>query len=227
MARARRRRGCGRVGAGLARACEEMGHTVAVIDRREKAFGRLRRRLRRARRSSGVGFDRDRLRRRRHRAGRRARRRHQRRQLEHPRGPGRPGDLRHRAGRRPHLRPPPGRHLRAARHPHHRHRAVGHRAGAAPHPPGPAARRLDRPERQGRASSSGRCPAAWAGHPVLELEVDGAGRGRRRSPGSASPRSPTADLVAQEGDVVHVAVAGDASTRSTRHLAAGPTRRAH
>ena len=36
-------------------------------------------------------------------------RRDQRRQLQHPHGPRRPGDLRHRARRGPHLRPPPGR----------------------------------------------------------------------------------------------------------------------
>jgi trk system potassium uptake protein TrkA len=52
--------GCGRVGAGLARACEEMDHTVAVIDRREKAFNRLGDSFR-GRKVVGVGFDRDRL----------------------------------------------------------------------------------------------------------------------------------------------------------------------
>ncbi|HEX2574950.1 MAG TPA: NAD-binding protein, partial [Aquihabitans sp.] len=33
--------GCGRVGAGVARTLEEGGHSVAVIDRRPKAFERL------------------------------------------------------------------------------------------------------------------------------------------------------------------------------------------
>jgi trk system potassium uptake protein TrkA len=53
--------GCGRVGAGLARAIEAQGHTVAVVDRRSKAFGRLPEGFS-GRTVVGVGFDRDRLR---------------------------------------------------------------------------------------------------------------------------------------------------------------------
>jgi trk/ktr system potassium uptake protein len=53
--------GCGRVGAGLARAVEEQGHTVAVIDRRSSAFVRLGEGFQ-GRTLVGVGFDRDRLR---------------------------------------------------------------------------------------------------------------------------------------------------------------------
>ncbi|HEX7134673.1 MAG TPA: TrkA family potassium uptake protein [Iamia sp.] len=53
--------GCGRVGSGLAAAIEEHGHTVAVIDRRPEAFARLAE-GHRARTVVGVGFDRDRLR---------------------------------------------------------------------------------------------------------------------------------------------------------------------
>ena len=52
--------GCGRVGAGLARALEESGHTVAVVDRRAKAFERLPE-ASAAQTIVGVGFDRDRL----------------------------------------------------------------------------------------------------------------------------------------------------------------------
>ena len=52
--------GCGRVGAGLARTLEESGHTVAVIDRRVRAFERLPEDFG-GRTISGVGFDRDRL----------------------------------------------------------------------------------------------------------------------------------------------------------------------
>ncbi len=52
--------GCGRVGAGLARAVEEHGHTVAVIDRRSRAFVRLPEDFK-GRTVVGVGFDRDRL----------------------------------------------------------------------------------------------------------------------------------------------------------------------
>lgn len=53
--------GCGRVGAGLAGAIEAEGHTVAVVDRRPKAFTRLPSTFS-GRTVVGVGFDRDRLR---------------------------------------------------------------------------------------------------------------------------------------------------------------------
>lgn len=53
--------GCGRVGAGLARAIEAQGHSVAVLDRRSKAFTRLPEGFT-GRTVVGVGFDRDRLR---------------------------------------------------------------------------------------------------------------------------------------------------------------------
>ncbi|HEV7720504.1 MAG TPA: TrkA family potassium uptake protein [Iamia sp.] len=53
--------GCGRVGAGLATAIEAHGHTVAVIDRRPAAFSRLPEGFG-GRTVVGVGFDRDRLR---------------------------------------------------------------------------------------------------------------------------------------------------------------------
>ncbi|MCU1353903.1 MAG: TrkA-like [Acidimicrobiales bacterium] len=52
--------GCGRVGAGLARSMEELHHTVAVVDRRPKAFDRLPDGFS-GRTIVGVGFDRDRL----------------------------------------------------------------------------------------------------------------------------------------------------------------------
>ena len=58
-------------------------------------------------------------------------------------------------------------------------------------------------------------PAAWAGTQVLELESDG--RWRIVSVTRLGvAQIPTADLVAQDGDVIHVAVLGDASTRSKR-----------
>lgn len=53
--------GCGRVGAGLAAILEESGHTVAVVDKAEKAFRRLPDDFS-GRKIRGVGFDRDRLR---------------------------------------------------------------------------------------------------------------------------------------------------------------------
>ena len=52
--------GCGRVGSGLARTLEESGHTVAVVDRRSKAFERLPEGFS-GKTVLGVGFDRDRL----------------------------------------------------------------------------------------------------------------------------------------------------------------------
>ena len=52
--------GCGRVGAGLARTLEEGGHSVAVIDRKPKAFERLPDNFA-GTTIVGVGFDRDRL----------------------------------------------------------------------------------------------------------------------------------------------------------------------
>ncbi|HEY8545642.1 MAG TPA: TrkA family potassium uptake protein [Acidimicrobiales bacterium] len=52
--------GCGRVGSGLARVIEDRGHTVAVIDKDARAFGRLHDGFK-GRTVTGVGFDRDRL----------------------------------------------------------------------------------------------------------------------------------------------------------------------
>jgi trk system potassium uptake protein TrkA len=53
--------GCGRVGASVAGALEENGHTVAVIDKDGRAFRRLPPGFS-GRRVKGLGFDRDRLR---------------------------------------------------------------------------------------------------------------------------------------------------------------------
>ena len=52
--------GCGRVGAGVARSLESAGHSVAVVDRRPKAFDRLPEDFGGST-VVGVGFDRDRL----------------------------------------------------------------------------------------------------------------------------------------------------------------------
>lgn len=52
--------GCGRVGAGAARTLEEGGHSVAVVDRKAKAFERLPDGFS-GKTVVGVGFDRDRL----------------------------------------------------------------------------------------------------------------------------------------------------------------------
>lgn len=53
--------GCGRVGVTLAHTLEDSGHSVAVIDQDERAFGRLRSSFT-GRRVTGVGFDRETLR---------------------------------------------------------------------------------------------------------------------------------------------------------------------
>jgi trk system potassium uptake protein TrkA len=53
--------GCGRVGSSLASILEDEGHTVAVIDKAQKAFRRLPEGFG-GRKVLGVGFDRDRLR---------------------------------------------------------------------------------------------------------------------------------------------------------------------
>jgi trk system potassium uptake protein TrkA len=52
--------GCGRVGSGLAAALETAGHTVGIIDRRPPAFTRLPENFA-GTKVVGVGFDRDRL----------------------------------------------------------------------------------------------------------------------------------------------------------------------
>lgn len=53
--------GCGRVGATLAHALEDAGHSVAIIDQDERAFRRLRTGFG-GRKVTGVGFDQDTLR---------------------------------------------------------------------------------------------------------------------------------------------------------------------
>jgi trk system potassium uptake protein len=53
--------GCGRVGSGLARILEDSGHTVAVVDKNQKAFRRLPEGFG-GQTIVGVGFDRDLLR---------------------------------------------------------------------------------------------------------------------------------------------------------------------
>ena len=52
--------GCGRVGSALARSLTEGGHTVAIIDKRPEAFGRLPHDFS-GQIINGIGFDRDRL----------------------------------------------------------------------------------------------------------------------------------------------------------------------
>ena len=64
--------GCGRVGSSLARNLERIGHSVAIIDQNPAAFRRLGPEFA-GDQVTGVGFDRETLRRGRHRPGRRVR----------------------------------------------------------------------------------------------------------------------------------------------------------
>jgi trk system potassium uptake protein len=69
-------------------------------------------------------------------------------------------------------------------------------------------------------------PGHWAGHRLLDLEVDGLSRiiGVSRL-GQASV--PTDSLIAQDGDVVFVAVAGDRMEELDAHLSRVPEKGAH
>ena len=68
-------------------------------------------------------------------------------------------------------------------------------------------------------------PGAWGGHAVDELELPGvAGWCRVGRYGTASVPKPGAVL--QEGDVIHLAVAGDALGQLDAHLA-GPAKGGH
>ena len=172
--------GCGRVGSSLAlslTSCRPHGgrrrppvRGLRPPRRRLHRHDRRRHRLRPRPAAGG-----------RHRAGRRGRRRHQRRQLEHPHRPRRPGDLRDRAGRRPHLRPPPRRDLPAPRHPD-----GGHGAWATervlrrilPDEPG-----VDWVDPSAKVVLVERVvPGAWGGHARR-----GAGDRRRRQGGVGRP----------------------------------------
>ena len=193
--------GCGRVGSTLARSLEDRNHTVSIIDSEPDASGgsaRVQRRQghRLRLRPGGPGEGR-------HPPRRRVRGRLQRRQLQHHRRAGRARDVRHPAGRGPHLRPRPRRGLPAARHHDGRHREVDRRPGAAPAAAGRRRARLPRPVRH----DPGR-PGAGA---------DGRGSAHRPSTSRCSRASriawidrlgegmlPTRETVIQEGDLLHL-----------------------
>jgi trk system potassium uptake protein TrkA len=69
-------------------------------------------------------------------------------------------------------------------------------------------------------------PGHWAGHPLLDLELEGVARiaGLTRL-GQASV--PTASLISQEGDVVFLSVAGDRIEEVDDHLNRAPVAGAH
>ena len=207
----------GRLRAG--RVPDREGHSVAIIDQSARAFRRLPGLGRAA--HGGLGIRPRRPRAGRGRRRRRPGRRHQRRQHQHPDGADRPGELPHPPGGGPHLRPPPGRDLPAARHPHRGHGHLDHRPG----PPAAAAR----PGRRRVVRRLGRLLPGRAG-PARRLGRPPAGRPRGTRAGSAwsavtragSPRLDARELVGQEGDVLHVAVLDEPSARPRD---AGPRRR--
>ena len=153
--------GCGRVGSTLAR--EPRGAQPHGLRDRQRArqLPAARARVQRRQghrlrlRPGGPGEGR-------HPPRRRVRGRLERRQLQHHRRACRARDLRHRPGRRPHLRPRPRRGLPAARHHHRRHGQVDRRPGAAPAAAGRRRARLPRPVRHhpGRPGARARRPGS-------------------------------------------------------------------
>lgn len=212
--------GCGRVGAGLAGAVEEMGHTVAVIDRRPKAFVRLPDGFA-GRTIAGVGFDRDRL----IEAGiERADAlaavtngdnsniivaRVAKENFEVERVVARIYDPR-RAAIYERLGIPTIATVQWATE-RVLHRILPERPDVDWIDPSARVCMVERP-----------VPARWAGRPVNALDVDALARIMSLTRlGKAG--IPTADAVLQEGDVVHVALVGDFIESFDRHLAGGPT----
>jgi trk system potassium uptake protein TrkA len=211
--------GCGRVGAGLALACEQMDHTVAVIDRREKAFTRLGDGFR-GEKIVGVGFDRDRLKAAGiERAGALAAvtngdnsnilvARVARETFGIERVVARIYDPR-RAAIYERVGIPTIATVQWATE-RVLHRILPERPTSDWVDPSAKVMLVERP-----------VPASWAGAGVFDLESEGRWRivGLTRL---GVARIPTADLVAQDGDVIHAAVLGDASEEFEAHLAAGP-----
>lgn len=211
--------GCGRVGSGVAAACEAADHTVAVVDRRSKAFDRLPSDFA-GRKVVGVGFDRDRL----VDAGI-----EQAGALAAVTNGDNSNILVARVARETF-----GIERVIARIYDPRRAAIYERVGISTIATVQWAteRVLQRilPERPGvdwidpsaRVCLIERAvPGSWAGQPIEGLDVDGAVRlmSITRLGVAAIPRSGT---VLQEGDLVHVAVSGDAVDRFDQHLAAPP-----
>ena len=211
--------GCGRVGAGLARTLDEGGHSVAVVDRRPKAFERLPEGFS-GRTVVGVGFDRDRLR----TAG-----------IEEAGALAAVtnGDdsniLVARVARETF-----GIDRVVARIYDPRRAKIYERLGiptiaTAEWATERVLQRIlpDRPTAEWIDSSARvlmierPVPASWAGHTVGELELAGTSRVAAMTRlGEGSIAAP--EVVLQEGDVIHVAVHGDAVDTFDQHLA-GPT----
>lgn len=211
--------GCGRVGSGLASAIEEHGHTVAVLDRRPEAFARLPEGFG-GRTVVGVGFDRDRLR----AAG-----------IEEAGALAAvtSGDnsniLIARVARETF-----GLERVVARIYDPRRAAIYERLGIPTIatvrwttdrilqrvlPEQPTVEWID--PSAGVALVERVVPPSWAGHPALALDADGATRVVAVTR-LGSARVPAAALLLQDGDTVHLAVAGDAVDALDGRLAAGP-----
>lgn len=216
--------GCGRVGSGLAGMLEEQGHSVAIIDKRATAFRRLPDGFR-GRRVVGIGFDRARLR----EAGieqcdalaavtngdnsnivvaRVARE-----AFGVPRVVARIYDAR-RAAIYERLGIPTVATVQWSTERVLR-RILPDTAGVEWIDPSARVCLVER-----------MLPTAWAGRPVDDVELPGLARvtGVSRL-GEAMLPSP--GLIAQEGDVLWVAVSGDAIDEVDRHLNAGPGKGGH
>ena len=203
--------GCGRVGSALAARLAAEGHDVRLVDRdpesRTAAARRVPRPVPRGQRLQprrpGAGG---------HRARRRVRRRHLRRQQQHRQRPDRQGDLPGPDRPRPHLRPPPRRHLPRAGHPHHRQRPLDR----APDPPDAAAP----PSHAGTHLRQRRDPAGplrssrptSPGGGCAEFDVDGEIRVVEVTRGGRS-LLPAHGTAAEPGDLVTFAVAATALGR--------------
>lgn len=215
--------GCGRVGAGLAGAIEAEGHTVAVVDRREKAFGRLPAGFS-GRTVVGVGFDRDRLR----LAG-----------IEEAGAVAAVtnGDNSNILVARV-ARETFGVERVVARIYDPRRAAIYERLGIPTIatvqwttervlqrvlPERPAVDWIDPSARVVLVERT--VPPAWAGHPVLDLDDEGRSRVVAVTRLGVA-QVPSADLLVQDGDTIHVALSGDAVDDFDQRLAA-PSPEAH
>ncbi|MBV9953541.1 MAG: TrkA family potassium uptake protein [Acidimicrobiia bacterium] len=211
--------GCGRVGAGLARACEEMDHSVAVIDRREKAFNRLGDDFG-GRKVVGVGFDRDRL----MDAGI-----EQAGALAAVTNGDNSNILVARVARETY-----GIERVVARIYDPRRAAIYERVGIPTiatvqwatervlHRILPDRPTSDWVDPSARVMLVERVvPGSWAGTPVLDIEAEGKWRIVALTRLGVA-QVPTPGLVAQDGDVVHAAVLGDATDAFEAHLEVGP-----
>ena len=211
--------GCGRVGSELAGALELAGHSVAVVDKNPPGLRPPPRRLQRPHRA-GLRIRSRSSRRGGHRRGGSAGFGDQRRQLQHPVRAHRTRDVRHRAGRRPHLRPAARAHLSTARDPDGRDRLVDDRSGAAPAPP-----------RRRPGTTGSTRPRAWGWSNARSRPP----RSATRSGGSNRPgrfwltavsrfgkaQIVTSDMVGQEGDVLTFVTAMDAIDELQAHIDAG------